>query len=175
MFHIKLFEKKEKNELGFSLAEIVIVLGILTFGLIGITSLIFQNMQVENTTKNYLMASMIAQEGIELVRNIRDENWVIFANWLDDIPNGDFIVDYRGRSSVDSSPNSIHHEDAKLYIDGSGFYSHVVTIRGTGFSRLITVQVFPDYILVQSDVMWSGRFGERHFTIETTLFNWRGI
>ena len=168
--------KKTKSEKGFSLAELVIVLGILTMGLLGIASLILQNMQVENLTKNYLIASVLAQEGVELVRNIRDENWIANppVDWLLDIGPGTFAVDYRGRSSVNTTPNINGEPGTQLFLNSSNLYSHFSTIRNTGFYRLITVVDEGDYILLTSDVMWAGRFGERHYTVNTTLYNWRG-
>jgi hypothetical protein len=159
---------------GFSLAEVIIALGILTFGLVGIASLLLQNMQVENLTKNYVIGSMLAQEGVELVRNIRDENWVLYQDWVDDIPDGSFALDYRGRASINLTPTTIGDAGTRLYLDGSNFYSHDTSLRATPFHRLITVDIYSDYMLVKADVMWSGRFGERHYIIETTLFNWRG-
>ena len=174
------YYKKTKSEKGFSLAELIIVLGILTMGLLGIVSLILQNMQVENLTKNYLIASVLAQEGVEVVRNIRDENWITNppVDWLLDIDPGtfavdSFAVDYRGRSSVNTAPNINGDTGTQLFLNSSNLYSHFSTIRDTGFYRLITVEDKTDYILVTSDVMWRGRFGERHYTINTTLYNWR--
>lgn len=160
--------------------EVLIVLGILTLGLLGIASLVMQNMQVENLTKNYLVASMLAQEGIEIVRNIRDENWLNPIsddplNWLKNIPEGTFAIDYRGRSSVNEVPDVNGDEGTQLYLDGTGFYSLVHSIATTAFFRLITVEyhVSDDYFLITSDVMWTGRFGERHYTVKTALYNWR--
>lgn len=191
MFITSFIKKTIKQNKGFSLAELMIVLGILTMGLLGIVSLIFQNMQVENLTKNYLVASMLGQEGIELARNIRDENWVNYCSWLytgsvtDTAceiigagPNmvGTFSLDHRGRTSVNITPNVNGEPGTRLYLDSAGFYTHVVSPRTTAFYRLITVteDTVNDYALVTSDVMWTGRFGEQHFTINTTLYNWRG-
>jgi len=156
----------------------IIILGILTFALVGISSLLLQNMQVERLTKDYVVASMLSQEGVELVRNIRDENWVLRDDWLNDIDGSDtFSIDYRGRASIDTAPDTVGHPDAKLYFDGAGFYSHDPTPRSTPFSRLITIDASNEsdgYIFITVDVMWGGRFGERHYIIDTTLFNWRG-
>ncbi|MDO8261192.1 MAG: prepilin-type N-terminal cleavage/methylation domain-containing protein, partial [Candidatus Magasanikbacteria bacterium] len=135
------YYKKLNAEKGFSLAELIIVLGILTMGLLGIVSLIFQNMQVENLTKNYLIASVLAQEGVEVVRNIRDENWIANppVDWLLNIPQEAFAVDYRGRSSVNTTPNINGEPGTQLFLNSSNLYSHFSTIRTTGFHRLITV------------------------------------
>jgi len=174
MQHFNSLKKNIKNEKGFSLAEVVIVLGILTFGLIGISSLLLQNMQVEGVTKNYLVASMLAQEGVELVRNVRDENWLLFTDdWLEDIPAGTFAIDYNGRDSIDYGASYIN-DRPQLYMDGAGFYSHTASARGTAFKRVITLDDYGDYFLLTVDVFWTSRFGERHYTINTTLFNWRG-
>lgn len=176
MFIIDKFNFNTISQKGFSLVEIVIVLGILTMGLLGIASLILQNMQVEILNKDYLVASMLAQEGLEMVRNIRDDNWVKLDPWLTSIPIGTFALDYRGRISVNATPNVNGDPGTMLYFGADNYYSHQSSLVTSGFYRLLTTELSDDstYILLSCDVMWNSRFGFRHYTVSTTLYNWRG-
>jgi len=173
MFIIKKVNFKKR---AFSLVEIVIVLGIMTLGLLGVASLILQNMQVEILNKDYLVASMLAQEGLEIVRNIRDDNWVKSLDWLDGIPStGTFVLDYRGKGSINTTPNVNGDSGTLLYFGANNYYTHQVSSAPSGFFRLLTTVESDDgtYVLLNCDVMWNSRFGERHYTVSTTLYNWR--
>jgi prepilin-type N-terminal cleavage/methylation domain-containing protein len=66
-----------KNKKAFTLLEIIIVIYIISLGLVGVMSLFLQTIKVQNINKNKLIASQLAQEGIETIRNIRDENWIL--------------------------------------------------------------------------------------------------
>ena len=65
-----------KSQIGFSLLEVVIATTVISVGLVGILGLVIQNIAIQQTYKNTLVASMLAQEGLELARNIRDKNWL---------------------------------------------------------------------------------------------------
>ena len=168
----------KRNRKGFTILEVIVALGIAMLGLLGVVSLVIQNMQVQVFNKYYLTASMLAQEGLELVRNIRDENWLNFgANWDDDIKTGDgtFVIDYSGRSSIDYGPNNIDDNGARLYLDGNGYYAHGSSgIMPTPFSRLITVMSDgTDKLDVVVIVQWKEHGRTHQYVAETFLYNWR--
>jgi type II secretory pathway pseudopilin PulG len=140
------------NKLGFSILEVVVAILIITIGMIGVSSLVIQNIQAQYINKNILVASGLAQEGLELVRNIRDLNWLKEGNdpandWKRDIVgDGTYAIDYRKiciggnnwgtscvvnndcdskncRQGIDMSVNSINDSGARLYLDNtSNFY-----------------------------------------------------
>lgn len=172
-----------KNKKGFSLVEVIVVISIITVGLVGVAALVFQNLQIQNLNERYLVASMLAQEGIELVRNIRDDNWLNQSNdWLVDITeddegfplDGTFIIDYRGRASINHSADDMTNNDTKLYLENNGHYSHVYTGANTAYRRLITVSENVDYLMVTSEVRWKKGPDDYSYKIFTVLYNWRG-
>lgn len=168
----------KRNKKGFTILEVTAALGIAMLGLLGVASLVIQNMQAQAFNKYYLTASMLAQEGLELVRNIRDENWLTFgADWDDDINTGDgtFAIDYNGRGSIDYSPDDVGDSGARLYRDGNNYYIH----NGSGttptpFSRLITVTPDgADKLDVVATVQWQEHGRIHQYVAETYLYNWR--
>lgn len=164
-----------KKKHGFTVLEAVVGISIITMGLLGVSSLVVQNIQVQQVNRNYLIASMLAQEGIELVRNVRDENWITMGNeWDTDITDGDgtFIIDYYGRLSIDDSVDVISDPGALLFIDGNNYYAHSGGTQ-TPFSRLISVVDNIDYIIVTAMVSWQGRGRTYDYVAETLLYNWR--
>ena len=167
------------NKKGFSLIEVLTVISVVTIGLLGLISLVIQNIQVQNVNKNFLVASMLSQEGLELVRNIRDKNWIDFPeeNWDNGLlGNGSYIIeDNSGVISIDDTADSFDHDDTKLYVNG-GFYSHIDTSVETPFRRLIFVTEDPvgnNYIIASSSVQWEEKGRILNYTAETYLYNWR--
>lgn len=168
------------NQSGFSILEVVLALGIISIGLLGVSSLVIQNLQVQNINRDYLIASMLAQEGLELVRNIRDENWLIgpvTVPWDTDITtncDGTFIVNYNG--TVDCDPDDIDDpspDETRLYLH-NGFYIHNSAGTPTQFYRLISATKPDDHIIeVSSTVRWRERGRTHDYVAETHLYNWR--
>ena len=70
---------------GLSIPEVMIAIFIILIGLSGISGIISKIIPVAGLSSLYFEASYLAQEGIELVRNIRDENWINFRAWNDGI------------------------------------------------------------------------------------------
>jgi len=173
---------KIKNS-GFSILEVMVALSILSIGLLGVSSLVIQNLQVQNINKNYLTASMLAQEGLELVRNQRDTNWLKGADWLtgsggntDILQDWSYAIDASGDmyAGADDFSNAI----TKLFIDNDGFYLHNIVGTSTPFSRIIRVLPHPlagpyDYITASSTVRWNDSGRVNTYVAETQFFNWR--
>ncbi len=172
MLRINLFIKKVNNSKAFSVLEMIIAIAIISIGLLGLVSLGTQNTRVGYINKNSLTASMLAQEGLELVRNNRDNNWrSVVASWSNNlIGDGDYVVDYTG--FLDDSVDNIDEPGARLYLDSNGFYVHNNTGKSTPFFRLITVVDKVDYIIVLSQVKWAEGSNIHTYTAETRLYNW---
>jgi len=177
-----MFKRNHKHK-GFTILEVTVALGILTMGLLGISSLIVQNLQAQNINQNYLIASMLAQEGAELVRNKRDYNWLKFtwdkwntgddANYdiLQAAGGGTYILDYTG--AINAGVNDISVAGARLWISPGGFYDHDNTGLYTPFSRLVTVVDNGDSIEVEVDIQWQEKGRTHNYKLDFELYNWR--
>lgn len=60
---------------GFSMMEMVISIGIVTLSFVGIMSLFAYNGRLEAINRDKIIASYLAQEGIEVARQLRDNDW----------------------------------------------------------------------------------------------------
>ena len=158
---------------GFTIIEILVAFAVVTIGLLGVVSLVVQNLQVQNINRNYVVAAMLAQEGIELVRNQRDLNWLTEANnWdFNILQDGDYIVDING--TFDDSINSINQAGAQLKFDANNYYVHGAG-SATPFYRLITVSsIPPEGLKVTAHVQWQERNRTHNYKTEVHLYNWR--
>ena len=169
-----------KKIFGFTALEAVIGVSVIAMGLLGVSSLVIQNIQVQIVNRNYLISSMLAQEGLELVRNVRDKNWITSGNDWDQGIVGDFAIDYLGNII---SVTGIDDPNTNLELDNE-FYCHdngVFLCSGTDspFARAVSVsQVLidggPEYYLdVLSTVRWQGRSKTYDYVAETYLYNWK--
>lgn len=78
-----LFSKKR----GQGILEVVIAISVIVVGLVSIMSLVIFNVGVQSYNHDMLIASNLAREGIEIVRNTRDSNWLtpIDLEWDDSL------------------------------------------------------------------------------------------
>lgn len=172
------------NNNGFGLIEVTVSIYIITMGLLGLMSLVLQNLQVQHINKNSIIASQLAQEGIELVRNVRDNNWrTEGSDWKDDIytelGENNYIIDYRGRTSIQTGLSGVNDSNARLYIHNSGanegFYTHSTNnTTETFFYRIINVEKYANiYLTIKSIIYWEERGRPHKYIVETKLYNWK--
>ena len=84
---------KNQQLKGFTLIEIITVLFVVSLGLIGVLSLIIQNIQSQSINRRSIIAYQLAQEGIELVRKTRDSNWANGDIWNKNLVSGSYYMD----------------------------------------------------------------------------------
>jgi type II secretory pathway pseudopilin PulG len=77
---LPLIKVSMKNR-SFTLIESVVAIFLLTVGTVGAFSLIQRTLAFTATSSSRLVAAYLAQEGIELVRNIRDSNYLAKIDW----------------------------------------------------------------------------------------------
>ncbi len=167
--------------------ELTVVITIIIFGLLGVSSLVIQNLQAQSVNKEYLIASMLAQEGLELVRNQRDNNWLRQADWkgaaspgIDIVQDQTYIIDYRGFTEAEDDPDLIDlgSDATKLYQDPNGYYttdSDSGNNPDTAYYRIIHITEDPDdnFIGASSTVMWENRGNIRTYQVDTIFYDWR--
>lgn len=124
-------EKKDfKNKLchsGYSFVEGIVATFIVTAGMLAVIQLMSANLLVLLNSRNQTTATFLAQEGAEIVRNIRDNNWASHNQTFNNLPNGsrtDCRVDIYSSNMSNSACNN-GNGGKRLQKDASGLYSHV--------------------------------------------------
>lgn len=168
--------KHQKTKKGFSLMEILVVLFIVSTTLLGVVSLIIQNIQVQSINKNNLVASSLAQEGIEIVRQVRDINWQNGWSFNTFLNDGSYRVDYRLPVVIPIGGVS----DTKLYLKDGMYVSDNGSDSGltpTIYSRQIVISRLVSYsgrpLQVRSIVSWTDHNRPYRYELQTLLFDWR--
>lgn len=191
---------KDPSYTGFTLLETIVALSIILAAVIGPVTLITRGILNFGFSENKLVALNLAQEGLELMREIRENNIICDQlngpaswDWFRDpsgggiINSGDFEVDTTqtvtiscGASSV-TTPRMSLFTDSKFYLDPvNGVYSYSGA-PNTVFTRKITIDKPPADVAIpandQRDVIsvvsWTERSIDRNITLRERMYNWR--
>lgn len=160
--------KRSNSNSGFTLLETVIAIVILITSTLMVYTAIVRVIGYSYNNQSKLVASYLAQEGIEVVRNIRGTNWVEGAtSWKDGLSPGTYRIQY-------NSSSLLSDQDIPLDIDPNGFYNY-----GTGdsssFTRTITISkpdpADEDVLKVVSEVSWP-KDNNCPVSAEEIFYNW---
>lgn len=169
---MRLFKKHIlKSEKGFTLLEVIASIFIITIGVMGILSLITMSISGALISKSQLIAANLAQEGIEVVRNIRDSNWIeqrrdpdVF--WNQGLSPGDYRVEYDSESLLALSGNPALKLSNGRYQYDNG--------TDTLFHRKVTIEnISSEQIKVICEITWDQRGRSLSVLAEQRLYNWK--
>jgi len=147
------------------LLEVLVSIFVITIGIVTAVNLIGSAIGSVAISKSQIIAVNLCQEGLEVVRNIRDTNWEEQEIWNNGLSNGDYQVAYNSTSLSPFSDNPLLVDDILYqYLDGDA----------TPFYREITINNIDDYALeVVSRVTWSQRGRDFEVVAKTRLYDWR--
>lgn len=166
--------KNKKRAAGFTLIELLVSFAILTTGISVSINLISQSLKSSSYLKNQTIASYLAVEGIELIKNKRDENFLKENDWLGGISNECNPACFAdGVSGIISKCAGMNCPNLR-YVSANNIYNYnfVVGIQ-TIFTRTIRLSGGGDEREITSQVIWKDRFGNHNYTLKASIFNWR--
>ncbi len=159
---------------GFTLLETLVAVAVLLMALLGPFSIAQQALKNAYYARDQVTAFYLAQEGVEFVRAIRDQNYLSGAEWLtgiDACSGVPCIVDFPNFTYT-VCPQGVCPPVKVSQI--GGLYNHV-TGTDSPFTRSVILTPSasnPDQMVVSVTVSWRSSGVSRVFTIEERLFNW---
>lgn len=191
----------QRNQCGQGLLEAIVALTVIATGLVGALNLTLANQTGAAAGEDRLLAANLAREGVEIVRNIRDSNWLARATWDSALENG---TDYTAAPLFDKAanswtlnftPNIIIQNYARLWRAGGVYFQSTLNpppgATLTAYRRLLILdEICQDKsivvsgsacnpasnpkigIRVRSQVQWVSK-GTHNLMAEERLFNWR--
>lgn len=165
--------KNNKNQRGFGLVEMIIAIGIVGIGIVGTFSMISRFSEQSKIVRDSFVASYLAQEGIEIVKNIRDTN--ILNSSSRDWDDG---IDCSSGCEADFEDASLSPWDDKfLYLENTtGMYKYIdspstspsTSDIKTYYKRMITTVKSGDEIDIMITIYWE----DKSIMIRSKIYNW---
>jgi len=170
MFHLQ--TKKTK---AFTLIEVLVALFFLFITIFAAVSLVNNALSTTQSSKQKFIAANLAQEGMEIVRNIRDSNWISERDWDFGLESGEQYAGYRTQGAL--AP----YVDQFLKINAEGFYNYLdgsdtkfkrkITICKMGGSGCLDITT-DNQIRVIVNVTWQEKGNDYNLTAVEDLYNW---
>ncbi|MFN7088909.1 MAG: prepilin-type N-terminal cleavage/methylation domain-containing protein [Candidatus Paceibacteria bacterium] len=157
-------ERSKSN--GFSMIEGLVATSIIMIGLVAVFGLINSSLRMIAVAKDELVAANLAQEGIEIVRAIREENWIEDENFNTGLSPGQYRVHYL-------ETRLLPFVNTPLRFDSNTGFFQYNSGEDTPFYRTISISsISPVEIRVVSQVSWQTRGLPYSVVAETHLFDW---
>ncbi|MDP3696477.1 MAG: prepilin-type N-terminal cleavage/methylation domain-containing protein [Candidatus Taylorbacteria bacterium] len=171
------------GQAGLTLVEALVTLVVLSLGLIPALAIVSSSVRIAALIENNLIAANLAQEGVEIIRSLRDANW--FAVPARSFDNG-LVIGSVGQWRVEwntnwaTNPPQAAGTNPPLKLDsvtGTYTYASCPTCADTGFKRHVTVTKTTDpcgcKLIVVSRVDWTQHRSTRTINVESHLFDWK--
>jgi len=171
-----------KKSKGFTIIELMVAIVVLSFGIMGAYGAFLPFINATYAISQKFTGVYLAQEGLEIVRNIRDTNFKKSTKDGSTKWSGGLLecelgcqLDYKTGTLAEAPPNTLKAYDPSefLKINGDGFYGYD-SGANTRFKRKITIdpQLGSDILKVSVIVTWD--YNNKPFSFETIgyLYNW---
>ena len=157
---------------GFTLLEVLFSLFLLSATMVGVASLFLQIIGFLPASKEQLVASYLAQEGVEIVRNMRDTNIIKKASW------NDGLISCAAGCEADYNDTSLSLVSGQLQFlkINNNFYEYASVGIVTPFQRKTTIDTSTtDKLKVTVQVLWQEKNRSHSLTVREDLYkreNW---
>lgn len=159
----------------FTLLETLVAISVLLMALLGPFSIAQQSLRSAYYARDQVTAFYLAQEGVEFVRAIRDQNYLQGSDWLTGIEatctNTPCTVDYPNFTYA-ACPQGVC---APLKISTAGGLYNQDSGTDSPFTRYIVLTpsaTNPEEMIVSVTLQWRSAGVSRVFTIQERLFDW---
>jgi prepilin-type N-terminal cleavage/methylation domain-containing protein len=167
---------------GFTLIEVLAAAFIVTMGAGATFALVSRVTSFTSNASLQLEASYLAQEGVEVVHNIRTANFLKIHKDVEGIDWKDGLVECNGGCEIDYDdtvykatpflPNEYGPSQGRFLKLNGGLYNYT-TGEDTVFQRAITItNPFADLLEVAVQVTWQERSRTHEVRASTKLYNW---
>jgi prepilin-type N-terminal cleavage/methylation domain-containing protein len=159
---------------GFTLVETLVAISILVAAVTGAFSAARIGINLSTYTKNQVIAFYLAQEGVEYIRNIRDNNGLASQSWLTGLNNC-----IAPNTCMIDAPQGTISQCTVLGIcpllkqDTNGFYTYT---SGTDTIYRRSIQITPISATEASitvSISWQKGLVLRTFRVRENILNWQ--
>lgn len=171
---------------GFTLVETLVAITVVVMAIVGPLYIVQQSLNVSRSARDQLVASSLAQEGVEFVRGARDSNYIRnlatpgSRTWL-----ASFDGTAGGTASsancitadcvIDATQGTVSRTITPLYLSSTGLYNQAGSGTQTAFTRTIrltAVSGSATEMTLTVTVTWTTKGVPYTMTLTERLHNW---
>jgi type II secretory pathway pseudopilin PulG len=187
MNFIKIKKNNFSSSSGFTIVEAMIAAVVISVGLIGVLTLCTMSMKLGRISLNRVIAANLAQEGIEVIRSMRDDIWLsgdlepwddppfnVTGGWDDGIVFWNTLSD-NWEWDITSSG---YWAGARFYLDAQGRYIQYGSLPSSGAATNFwrTIEIYDDLpnarrVIVK--VKWDEGNKFYEIKVEDWLYSWK--
>ena len=174
------------NRKGQSLVELMIAMSVLTTGFLGTLALLSRSLTLNRTVTDRNIATYLAAEAVEVVKNLIDANIYGGSDWNCDINSATYVVSYdsvppgaacpgQGLAIATPANRQVYFDPTtNIYVNGDPGGGAVPT----AYQRAVTIQrdgtpPDEDRLIVTATVTWTDVAGAEQVTIQDQFVDWR--
>lgn len=131
------------NKQAFTLAETILAIAIIALVITTAYGLSQSSLRIGRNSINQFIAYHLAEEGLEVVRNARDSNWLQNKQWRNELQDGEFEN------------------------------SNIVLSEGEKFKRIIRLRSLDEIMRVESRVYYQYGNKEKETSLIMDLTDWK--
>ena len=174
-------QRRRRIKNGFTLLEVIVAVFIIAVGVGGVAKIMPSLISGSSINQSRLVSAYLAQEGIEIVRNIRDTNWLEEHNRDESAPSIAWDEGFTTcNSGCEADYNSVKELKPSLAVFGSGRYLNIDSngLYGYGggtqtkFKREITITKNSEILTITVNISWDDRGKHYDFPVQEKLHQW---
>ena len=177
--------KKRRKDRGFTLVETLVAISILSLSILASFGAVQNGIKSSGVSKDQITAFFLAQETIEFIKNIRDENALLTlsstpTHWLHGFAEAQGDPCFPGKvCMIDSNAKTITYCGV---VSGScpnlnqnsttGLYGYTAGWVVSRYKREVEFQIInADEVMVTVNILWTDGTVSRSFEVKQLLFN----
>jgi len=166
---------------GFTLIEVVVSVTILMIGAVGVYVIFNRVISVPSRVSSKFTGAYLAQEGVEIIRNIRDTNWIEGEDWNNGLtvncPTGcdcttGCEADYTTGTNDPDAVLLRNYAEKRLRMHQNKFFGYTPGKPSPYTREIILTQPNANAMDVEVIVRWELKGEQKEFRVKERLYNW---
>jgi len=158
----------KNNKSGFTILETIIAIAVISLVITTVAELVQSSTKIGGQSMQQFIAYHLAEEGLEITRNLRDTNWLSNVKWRKGLDDGLYVIE------ENLTIGAVNDKWTLRKINSTDEIPKISLNENENFKRTIEIKTKDEKsILVKSNVDFTVSLKEQSASLETILTNWK--